>query len=110
MSVLVVCSRARPAVKEPSDPAGLREQVVVLFDEWGRLSEEQPANQMHDKFVLKLQTAGFLKVTPITCHCNVCHSGVPSGGMLAPGNMEHESSTVNGTKSAYAYACAHLCP
>ena len=44
------------------DPPGLREQVVVLFDEWARLSEDQPANQMHDKFVLKLQTAGFLKV------------------------------------------------
>lgn len=53
-------------MKEPSDPAGLREQVVVLFDQWGRLSEEQPANQMHDKFVLKLQTAGFLKVAPTT--------------------------------------------
>ena len=36
--------------------------MVVLFDEWARLSEDQPANQMHDKFVLKLQTAGFLKV------------------------------------------------
>ena len=63
---MLVCSRARPVVKEPSDPAGLREQVVVLFDEWGRLSDEQPANQMHDKFVLKLQTAGFLKVGPTT--------------------------------------------
>ena len=37
---------------------------MVLFDEWARLSEDQPANQMHDKFVLKLQTAGFLKVHP----------------------------------------------
>ena len=60
----VVCSRGRAAVKEAADPVGLREQVVLLFDEWGRLSEEQPANQIHDKFVLKLQTAGFLKVHP----------------------------------------------
>lgn len=49
-------------MRDQVDPPGLREQVVVLFDEWARLSEDQPANQMHDKFVLKLQTAGFLKV------------------------------------------------
>ena len=49
-------------MRDHTDPPGLREQVVVLFDEWARLSEDQPANQMHDKFVLKLQTAGFLKV------------------------------------------------
>ena len=54
--------RLRPSLRDQTDPPGLREQVVVLFDEWARLSEDQPANQMHDKFVLKLQTAGFLKV------------------------------------------------
>lgn len=54
--------RLRPSLKDQTDPPGLRERVVVLFDEWARLSEDQPANQMHDKFVLKLQTDGFLKV------------------------------------------------
>lgn len=61
-------------LKEAADPAGLREQVVVLFDEWGRLSEDQPGNQMHDKFVLKLQTAGFLKVPSRTCLLFDCMS------------------------------------
>ena len=60
--MLVVIHRLRPSVRDQTDPPGLRDQVVVLFDEWARLSEDQPANQMHDKFVLKLQTAGFLKV------------------------------------------------
>ena len=61
--------RLRPSLRDHTDPPGLREQVVVLLDEWARLSEDQPANQMHDKFVLKLQTAGFLKV--LVCACMV---------------------------------------
>ena len=69
-----VMHRLRPSLRDQSDPPGLREQVVVLFDEWARLSEDQPANQMHDKFVLKLQTAGFLKVYTL-CKTDQIHAG-----------------------------------
>lgn len=82
-NVVVLC-RVRPAVKEAADPPGLREQVVVLFDEWGRLSEDQPANQMHDKFVLKLQTAGFLKVTLPCLAAYTASPKCPPGPCHAP--------------------------
>jgi hypothetical protein len=40
----------------------LPHQVVALFDEWARLTEENPAEKVHANYIAQLQQAGFLKV------------------------------------------------
>ena len=57
-----VCRLRPPPAKEKVDPPGLRDKVAALFDEWAHLSEDQPAEKVHAKFVGKLQAEGFLKV------------------------------------------------
>ena len=56
------CRLRPPPAKEKVDPPGLRDKVAALFDEWAHLSEDQPAEKVHAKFVGKLQAEGFLKV------------------------------------------------
>ncbi|KAK9824056.1 hypothetical protein WJX72_007392 [[Myrmecia] bisecta] len=48
------------------EPAGLKEQVAALFDEWAHLAEEQPAEKVHAAYVGQLQQAGFLKGDELT--------------------------------------------
>lgn len=47
---------------EASDPAGLRQQAIGLFEAFVRACEEQPAERRHDAFVAQLQAANLLKV------------------------------------------------
>ena len=45
------CRLRPPPAKEKVDPPGLRDKVAALFDEWAHLSEDQPAEKVHAKFV-----------------------------------------------------------
>jgi hypothetical protein len=58
--------RSTPPVPGPeaSDPAGLRQQTITLFEAFVRACEEQPAERRHDAFVAQLQAANLLKVPP----------------------------------------------
>lgn len=61
-----VVRRSTPPVPGPeaSDPAGLRQQTITLFEAFVRACEEQPAERRHDAFVAQLQAANLLKVPP----------------------------------------------
>ncbi|KAK9916879.1 hypothetical protein WJX75_008268 [Coccomyxa subellipsoidea] len=60
--------KSKPPVPGPeaSDPAGLRQQTITLFEAFVRACEEQPAERRHDAFVAQLQAANLLKMDDLT--------------------------------------------
>lgn len=64
ISLLLLWGRSTPPVPGPeaTDPPGLRQQAITLFEAFVRACEEQPAERRHDAFVAQLQAANLLKV------------------------------------------------
>ena len=57
-----LCSVPAQKLNESGDPPELRAQVSQVFDEWIRVSDEDPNDHAHASFVGRLQQMGFLKV------------------------------------------------
>ena len=59
---ICLCSVPAQKLNESGDPPELRAQVSQVFDEWIRVSDEDPNDHAHASFVGRLQQMGFLKV------------------------------------------------